>query len=98
MTVVCAAMQILERDGRVVCAVMRILERDGSSVCSHADTRSTAHVPLSVLGPRSSRMRSGFTQYAELRYLECSPQWGTTDAEIKNPLGGSQGLSKVPSF
>ena len=26
------------------------------------------------------------------------PQWGTADAEIKNPPGGSQGLSKVPSF
>ena len=26
------------------------------------------------------------------------PQWGTADAEIKNPTGGSQGLSKVPSF
>ena len=27
-----------------------------------------------------------------------TPQWGTADAEIKNPPGGSQGLSKVPSF
>ena len=26
------------------------------------------------------------------------PQWGTADAEIKNPPDGSQGLSKVPSF
>ena len=25
------------------------------------------------------------------------PQWGTADAEIKYPPGGSQGLSKVPS-
>ena len=27
-----------------------------------------------------------------------TPQWGTADAKIKNPPGGSQGLSKVPSF
>ena len=26
------------------------------------------------------------------------PQWGTVDAEIKNPPGGSHGLSKVPFF
>ena len=26
------------------------------------------------------------------------PQWGTADAKSKNPPGGSQGLSKVPSF
>ena len=31
-------------------------------------------------------------------YINGKPQWGTADAEIKNPPGGSQGLSKVPSF
>ena len=33
-----------------------------------------------------------------LKVKEWQPQWGTADAEIKNPPGGSQGLSKVPSF
>ena len=31
------------------------------------------------------------------RSIPLTPQWGTADAEIKNPPGGSQGLSKVPS-
>ena len=30
--------------------------------------------------------------------LPASPQWGTADAEIKNPPDGSEGLSKVPLF
>ena len=32
------------------------------------------------------------------KFLPHSPQWGTADAEIKDPPGGNQGLSKVPSF
>ena len=33
-----------------------------------------------------------------LHFSLSPPQWGTADAEIKNPPSGSQGLSKVPSF
>ena len=31
-------------------------------------------------------------------YLNISQQWGTVDAEIKDPRGVSPGLSMVPSF
>ena len=40
------------------------------------------------------RDRPTFDQSSRL----AKPQWGTADAEIKNPPGGRQGLSKVPSF
>ena len=38
-----------------------------------------------------------YTDPAQPRELVVVLQWGTSDAKIKNPPGGSQELSKVPS-
>ena len=41
---------------------------------------------------------SPLVQFFRISIPPAAPQWGTADAEIKNPPGGNQRLSNVPSL